>query len=199
MDANKEYPQARTLTYSEFPTKFVWNKKERRWTPRKQRFSIGRLHFVPPGSGEMFYLRILLNYVKGPTSFDDIKTVNGVKYPTFKDTCFARRLVNDDSEFVHGIKEASFWGSGRYLRDLFVSLLISGQMHRPGFVWEKTWEELSDDIQHMQRRILNYRGTSLALFITINLSIYFCKLICLLRNHYRFSVDSRPVEELCFG
>jgi hypothetical protein len=61
-----------------------------------------------------------------------------VKYPTFKDTCFALRLVDDDSEFVHAIKEASFWGTGRYLRDLFVSLLISGQMHRPGFVWEKT-------------------------------------------------------------
>jgi hypothetical protein len=88
--------------------------------------------------------------------------------------------VDDDSEFVHAIKEASFWGTGRYLRDLFVSLLISGQMHRPGFVWEKTWEELSDDIQHMQRRVLNFRGTSHKLFANINLLTFFCELFCLL-------------------
>jgi hypothetical protein len=38
--------------------------------------------------------------------------------------------MDDDREFVHAIKEASFWGSGKFLRDLFVSLLISDQMHR---------------------------------------------------------------------
>jgi hypothetical protein len=72
MDANKKYPYARNLTYGEFPTKFVWNKGDRKWTPRKRGFSIGRLHYVPPGSGQKFYLRTLLNYVRGPTSFDDI-------------------------------------------------------------------------------------------------------------------------------
>jgi hypothetical protein len=66
--------------------------------------------------------------------------------------------MDDDREFVHAIKEASFWGSGKFLRDLFVSLLISDQMHRPSYVWNNTWEELSDDIQYRQRQLLNSRG-----------------------------------------
>ncbi|MCI25274.1 helicase-like protein, partial [Trifolium medium] len=75
LDANKKYPEARDLTYSEFPMKFVWKQGDRVWAPRQRGLSIGRIHYVPPGAGEQFYLRILLNYVKGPTSYDDIKTV----------------------------------------------------------------------------------------------------------------------------
>ncbi|GAU47014.1 hypothetical protein TSUD_403240 [Trifolium subterraneum] len=125
MDASKRYPEARNLTYGEFPTKFVWNKQKRAWTPRKQGYSIGRLHFVPPGSGQKFYLRILLNYAKGPTCFDDIKTINNVKYTSFKEACFAAGLMD-----------------------------VSNQLHRPNRVWNSTWEEMSDDIQHKQRQIL---------------------------------------------
>lgn len=42
MEANKIYPEARDLTYSEFPLKFVWKASEHKWTPRKQGLSIGR-------------------------------------------------------------------------------------------------------------------------------------------------------------
>jgi hypothetical protein len=111
MDANKKYPEARNLTYGEFPTKFVWKESEHQWTPRKQGFSIGRLHFAAPASGQLFYLRTLLNYVKGPTSYDDIKTINNIKYDTFKDACFALGLLDDDREFIDAIIEASSWGT----------------------------------------------------------------------------------------
>jgi hypothetical protein len=158
MDANKKYPYARELTYAEFPTKFVWKKDMREWRPRKRGFSIGRMHFVPPGSGPKFYLRTLLGYARGPTSFDDLMTVNNVKYNNYKDACFAMGLMNDDTQFIRAIKEASYWGSGAYLRNLFVALLLSSQIHKPGVVWESTWEYLSDDIQRKQRRILRVNG-----------------------------------------
>lgn len=35
--------------------------------------------------GEKFYLRVLLNHVKGPTGFDDLRTVNEITYQTFKE------------------------------------------------------------------------------------------------------------------
>jgi len=108
---NKIYPVAKNLTYSQFPTKFVWKVKKHMWSPRKRGYSIGRINFVPPGCGELFYLRTLSNYVKGPTSFEDIKTVGGEVKNTFKDACYARGLLEDDREFIDGIVEASNWGT----------------------------------------------------------------------------------------
>ncbi|CAH9118153.1 unnamed protein product, partial [Cuscuta epithymum] len=72
MEANKKYPEARLLTYAEFPQKFVWKKKTREWTPRKQAFAIGRIYYVHPGSGESYYIRCLLNHIRGATSHQDL-------------------------------------------------------------------------------------------------------------------------------
>jgi len=96
MQANKMYPEARRITYGEFPTKFTWKSDKHRWDPRKAGNVIGRLHFVPPGSGELFYLRLLLNYVRGPTSYTDLKTFNNVKKDSFKEVCEAMGFLDDD-------------------------------------------------------------------------------------------------------
>lgn len=89
-DANKKYESAKELAYIDMPNKFVWKKDIREWHPRKRGFSIGRIFFIPPGSGEVYYLRCLLNVVRGPTSFEDIKSFQGVIYPTFSDACYAK-------------------------------------------------------------------------------------------------------------
>ncbi|CAF2154804.1 unnamed protein product, partial [Brassica napus] len=34
---------------------------------------------------ELFYLSLLLNKIKGSTSYEDIRTVNGILYTTFED------------------------------------------------------------------------------------------------------------------
>ncbi|XP_072073598.1 uncharacterized protein [Arachis hypogaea] len=154
-DANKQYSAARSLTYAEFPTKFVWKAKEREWCPRKSHSVIGRIFFVPPGSGEVYYLRLLLNFAKGPTCYEDIRTVDGILYPTFRDACYARGLLDDDREYIDAIEEASHWGSGIFLHKLFATLLFSNSMERPEHVWENTWSLLSDDILHRQRTLLD--------------------------------------------
>ncbi|KAF7835632.1 uncharacterized protein G2W53_010491 [Senna tora] len=145
-EANKQYPIARNLTYSQFPTKFAFKHDSREWALRKAGHVIGRLYYVPPDLGELHYLRLLLTFVKGPTTYEDISTVNGVLHPTFKDACYAMGLLDDDNEYVDGITEASNWLSGVYLRKLFSTLLIHNTIARPEYVWEKTWEYLSDDI-----------------------------------------------------
>ena len=70
---------------------------------------------MPPSLGEVYYLRVLLNIVKGPTSFEEIKTVDGFIHETFKDACYALGLLDDDKEYIEAIKEASLWSSGKYL------------------------------------------------------------------------------------
>ncbi|XP_019184634.1 PREDICTED: uncharacterized protein LOC109179586 [Ipomoea nil] len=153
-EANKTYPEARNLTYAEMPTKFVWKKDIRKWQPRKRGFSIGRVFYVPPGSGEIFYLRCLLNKVKGPTSYLDIQKVDGVQYESFRDACCARGLVDDDREYVHAIEEASHWATPVNLRRLFVTLLMTNSIAKPKVVWEAAWIHLSDDAQFKIRQEL---------------------------------------------
>jgi hypothetical protein len=99
----------------------------------------------------------LLNYVKGPQSFAEIRTVNNVQYPTFKEACDAMSLLDDDKEYIDAIMEASHWGTGSNLRELFANYLLSNQLSRPEFVWNETWEYLTDDILSTQRR-LQFQG-----------------------------------------
>lgn len=166
-EANKKYPQARKLTYVEFPTEFVWNASKRQWTPRQKRISIGRIFYVPPGSGEMYYLRCLLNVVRGPTCYEDIRTVNNVLYDSFRDACYALGLLDDDKEYIDGIIEASHFASAQALRKLFATLLASGSLGRPEVVWDKCWSYISDDILYNRRISLRHPGIALKILISL--------------------------------
>ncbi|XP_057432816.1 uncharacterized protein LOC130725620 [Lotus japonicus] len=107
MHANKKYSEGRNLTYAEFPSKFVYNKKSTIWLPRKRGISLGRLQFIAPGMGENYYMHVLLNRQKGCDSFKSIRTVKGVVYPTFRDACEAMGLLEDDREYVDAISIAN--------------------------------------------------------------------------------------------
>ncbi|XP_028799879.1 uncharacterized protein LOC114755171 [Neltuma alba] len=109
MNANKLYGEARRLTYFEFPNNFVYKKNGNYWDFRKSGFAIGRLYYVPPGSGEIYYLRLLLATVRGPTSYEDLRTVDSIFYPTFRDACYALGLLEDDREYIDAMKEANQW------------------------------------------------------------------------------------------
>ena len=66
-EANKSNKEARELTYCEFPNKWRWDEKNKKWVKRKHGFKIGRLYYASPTEGERFYLRMLLMIVKGAT------------------------------------------------------------------------------------------------------------------------------------
>ncbi|XP_074300899.1 uncharacterized protein LOC141632235 [Silene latifolia] len=151
----EEMQIAKEKLYCEFPTKFVWKKKLHQWSLRKKGFTIGRLVHVPPQCGELYFMRVLLNHVKGPKCFEDIRTVNNFVHPTFREACYALGLIGDDQEYIAAINEAADWGSGFYLRNLFATLLFCGTLSMPSRVWDETWQLLSDDILHRQRIVLN--------------------------------------------
>ncbi|XP_076909136.1 uncharacterized protein LOC143566277 [Bidens hawaiensis] len=181
MECNQIYNEVKELNYIEFPSKFVWKKEGKCWERRKLGFSIGRIHSVSLALGEAYFLRILLNKVKGPTSFEDIRTVNGVVFPAFRDACYECGLLDDDMEYIEAIKEASNSGSGGYLRNLFATMLTSHCLSRPDFVWEKSWEILSDGILYNQQRALKSTDLSLTEEQIKNLTLYEIEKL-LLRN-----------------
>ncbi|VFQ68749.1 unnamed protein product [Cuscuta campestris] len=126
MTINKTSEEARSLTYVEFPSKYVWNPNVRiwneaeqkwiitkQWTKRKRGNCVGRISYVHPIAGERYYLRLLLNSSRGPTCFEDIRTVNEILHPTFKAACYTLGLLNDDKEWLDAIREADQWATPR--------------------------------------------------------------------------------------
>ncbi|XP_074302122.1 uncharacterized protein LOC141633574 [Silene latifolia] len=157
----EEMQVAKELLYCEFPNKFVWKKKLRQWSLRKKGFTIGKLVHVPPQCGELYFMRVMLNHVKGPKCFEDIRTVNHFVHPTFREACYALGLIGDDREYIAAINEAADWGSGFYLRNLFATLLFCGTLSMPSKVWDETWQLLSNDILRRQHTLLNNQDLQL--------------------------------------
>lgn len=57
---------------------------------------------------------MLLNVIKGPTSYEDLRKINGHDHNTY--ACYALDLLDDGREYVDAIVEASNCGMPSYLR-----------------------------------------------------------------------------------
>jgi hypothetical protein len=55
---------------------------------------------------------MLLNCVKGATSYKHLRTVDDTEQNTFKDAYIAMGLFTDDNEWHQALEEASLWASG---------------------------------------------------------------------------------------
>ncbi|XP_076916818.1 uncharacterized protein LOC143576665 [Bidens hawaiensis] len=169
MEANRNYEHARRLSYAEFPTQFVWKKTSPpKWVERQSGFAIGRIYVVPASFDEAYYLRILLNKVKGPKCFEDIRTVDGFVCDPFRDACYRRGLLDDDKEYIEAIEEASHTANGYYLRNLFATMLITSSLSRPDYFGyggtDKTylWKTLSASIRSKGEIVLNVASSGIA-------------------------------------
>ncbi len=116
---------------------------------RKRGFAISCMYYAHPTSGERYYLRMMLNCVKGATSYEHLRTMDGRKHNTFKDACIAMGLLADDNEWHQALEEAGVWASGRHLRDMFASMLMFCEVTNPRQQWDTHWESLSNDIEAM--------------------------------------------------
>ena len=73
------------------------------WSPRKTReFSIGRMFTSGIRDIERYCLRMLLHNVRGASSFECLRTVEGVERATFKGAATAMGLLADDAEWDNG-------------------------------------------------------------------------------------------------
>jgi len=99
---------------------------------------LGRINYGARKMEDEYYLQVLLNIVRGPMSCEDIKTFNGVLYPSFKEACFARGILDDDQVNIDGLLEASEFCFEDYLRIFFAMLLLSDSLARLKYVWSET-------------------------------------------------------------
>ena len=147
---NKEDESARDLLYTEFPGHFGWKGGE--WKKKKRNLgeAIGRIPTVTLCSKqiETYALRLLLHHVKGPKSYEDLRTVNGELLSSFQEACQKLGLMEDDTEVQQALQEACSVRFGDQLISFFGSLLEFCRPGNPLALWEKFKLELCYHIVH---------------------------------------------------
>ncbi|KMQ84670.1 hypothetical protein RF55_17343 [Lasius niger] len=109
---------------------------------------ISRLYTVSIKDIEKFYLRLLLLHVTGAKCFEDLRTVNGILYETFKDAAIARNLVETDDLWEKTMEEATESNMPAQLRELFAYICIFGTPTDVPTIWNKYKDFMIEDFVH---------------------------------------------------
>ncbi|XP_065315372.1 uncharacterized protein LOC135924248 [Gordionus sp. m RMFG-2023] len=135
-ELNKTDLNDRQYLYGEIPYHYVFTNYH--WKLRKKRLNvISRMYSVHPNSGERFFLRLLLLHVCGATSFDYLKTINGILMSTFKEAAIKRNLLSDDKEWESCLEEGSIYQMPSQLRSTFAFICIFCQPENPAYLWNR--------------------------------------------------------------
>nr|XP_027077123.1 uncharacterized protein LOC113700895 [Coffea arabica] len=146
MNSTDSLAQNLKCTYRQFPEHFVWYPGRRKWEPRKQKDCIGRIVTASPMEGERYFLRLLLTHVKSPTSFDDLRTINGAYVRTFREAAILRVYFESDKSQQQCLEEAIMYHMPYSLRRLFATLLVHFPPSNARYIWEQFEEPLFEDI-----------------------------------------------------
>ncbi|KAK9111586.1 hypothetical protein Scep_019105 [Stephania cephalantha] len=144
---------ARTILYREFPEYFVWNQQVRRWTRRQKRQVIARVVAANPMEGERYYLRLLLNHIKGCTSFQNSKLSMVFMHHHIKKHIL-HMLLDVDNSLDLCLEEASAYQMPFTLRRLFATILLHRDPENPRHLWEKFRSELCLDFERLQLSVI---------------------------------------------
>jgi len=154
-EKESERALAPTLLYREIPEKYAWNSSKRKWTRRKKGNAegipeqIGRMYSIHPTQIELYSLRLLLNHVQGPTSYEDLRTVNGVQHKTFQEAAIARNLVKNDEIWIECMKEANDSQTNIHLlRKLFITIILNCEVSKHNEFYENCKIFLDTDYLH---------------------------------------------------
>ncbi|XP_059277566.1 uncharacterized protein LOC132031616 [Lycium ferocissimum] len=157
MNRTNEDAMNLNLLYKEFPKYFVWSPTYKMWSRRKQRTAIGCIVTCHPSERKIYYLRLLLMNVRGPKSYEELRTVNGRCYTTFREAVEKRGLLHSDNNLIECMSEAVTYQMPYSLRGLFATLLVYCNPSNPKELWEKfedfiTTNEAKD--VHFERNIV---------------------------------------------
>jgi hypothetical protein len=176
-DLCKTDPFAQNLLYPDVPRYYTWNSSNKTFLRRKQgddlqefpgiksANALGRVYTVHPTSNaECYFLRMLLHSVYGPTSFQDLRTVDGCLCETYREACEKRGLLENDQHWEKTMTEAAESQMPKSLRHLFCIILTTCKVANPLLLWGKCKKDLSEDILHeLKERQKNIESSELSL------------------------------------
>ncbi|ONM20919.1 hypothetical protein ZEAMMB73_Zm00001d005363 [Zea mays] len=150
-EANSLHKEARGILYRDFPKWYTWQSgKGKIWQKRKRDTGgqVGRIVSAHPAEGERYYLRVLLNHVTGATSYVDLRTVDGVTLPTFREAAERRGLLESDNTLDECLTERALFQMPSALRRLFATILVYCEPSDVVVLWQKHLDSMSEDYQH---------------------------------------------------
>ena len=134
---------AKSIKYPELPEYYTWNKGTKKWERRKRGelvdeedqvydirrvHAIGRIYTISPRAGECYY-------PPGPTSSQDLRTVQDNICYTFREACLVRGLLENDQHLTLAMEEATVTQSPANLRSLLAIILTTCMPSNPGQMW----------------------------------------------------------------
>lgn len=81
--------------------------------------AIGRIYSVHPSNNECFYLRLLLANVRGPTSFQHLRTVDGELCGSYREACHRLQLLENDVHWDQTFNDAVISSQTHQIRTSF--------------------------------------------------------------------------------
>ena len=111
------------------------------------------VYSIHPSSGELLYLRMLLcdttfNHSAVQKSFVDLRTVDGVAYDTYKETCRALGLLEDDQLWRCVMEDATLQQLPKEMRALFIIIMTETELSDPKDLLEGFHEPMAEVFQH---------------------------------------------------
>lgn len=97
--------------------------------------------------GEIYYMRILLNHIRGRLSFDHFKTITSVIAPAFCEAATLHGLLQSDNSLEDCLEEASVYQMPHSLRQLFATIIVYCNPTNPRKLWEQFEQDMSMDFQ----------------------------------------------------
>ncbi|XP_072759701.1 uncharacterized protein [Anoplolepis gracilipes] len=133
--------------YTDIPYHYIYDKKVTKWMPRKKGGEkiISRLYTVSIKDNERFYLRLLLLHVTGAKCFEDLRTVNGVIYETFKDAAIAKNLIEADDLWSKVRGSNRIKNACTNSRAIFAYICIFGNPTDVPTLWNKYKDQMIED------------------------------------------------------
>ena len=94
-----------------------------------------------------------LNHSAGKTSYKDMRTVNGVTYNSYQETCRALGMLQDDELWKMVMEDARQPQMPAQMRELFCVLMVFSNVNDPAAIFEEFWQSMSEDFEHQIRTI----------------------------------------------
>ncbi|SAM09761.1 hypothetical protein [Absidia glauca] len=142
-------PSASSLRYIDVPSRYTWTPETRTWKPRTQppfKDVVSRIYTASIRNMELYCLRMLLLNVQGPTSYENLRSFEGVHHGTFQDAALARGLLENNDECDKCLEEASNqMPRPSMIRRLFCYILLNCSPSNPRALWDKYKDRMADD------------------------------------------------------